>query len=300
MKHSPKSKTKPKLPNYSFSFDAIGTHWHIELTDTARSSLLEGAIRRRIDQFDALYSRFRADSLITAMAEGAGTYQLPADAQPLFDLYKTLYALTDGAFTPLIGQVLVDAGYDATYSLRPKPLTEPPHWDAVLHYNYPTLTLKKPVLLDVGAAGKGYLVDIIGNLLDDHGAHGYIINAGGDILHHASNKKETTEVALEHPNDSTQAIGVATLANNSICGSSGNRRAWRGMHHIIDPHSLQPVRDITSVWVVADTTMLADALSTCLFFVSPNQLKTTYTFEYALVRSDQSLEYSSGFPATFF
>jgi len=301
MKRSTTSKTKPKLLNRTFSFDAIGTRWQIEftLTGEATTAAVEAVIRQRIDQFDALYSRFRSDSLVSAMAKRAGLYRLPADAQPLFDLYESLYYHTDGAFTPLIGQVLVDAGYDAAYSLRPKALHRPPDWKQVLVYGYPMLTLKKPVLLDVGAAGKGYLVDIISGILIDKGITSYVINAGGDILQRSLAGK-TLQVALEHPGDITQAIGVAAIINQSICGSSGNRRAWQGMHHIINPHTLRPVTDITAVWVVADTTMLADALSTCLFFVSPNQLKTTYTFEYALVRSDDSLEYSSGFPATFF
>ena len=52
------------------------------------------------------------------MARAAGQYHLPDDAKPMFDLYYKLYAATDGKCTPLIGQVLVDAGYDANYSLQ--------------------------------------------------------------------------------------------------------------------------------------------------------------------------------------
>jgi hypothetical protein len=46
--------------------------------------------------------------------------------------------------------------------------------------------------------------------------------------------------------------------------------------------------------------MLADAMTTALYFVLPATLKKHYTFEYALLKNDYSLEYSSGFPGKFF
>ena len=45
-----------------FQFEAIGTHWVIDILDASLSfdiSKLEDQIKRRIDQFDAHYSRFR-------------------------------------------------------------------------------------------------------------------------------------------------------------------------------------------------------------------------------------------------
>lgn len=55
-----------------------------------------------------------------------------------------------------------------------------------------TLTLNEPALIDVGAAGKGLLVDGIAALLDDD----YVIDASGDLLHHAD---ASAVVGLEHP-----------------------------------------------------------------------------------------------------
>jgi thiamine biosynthesis lipoprotein len=303
-----KSRQKLKAPLVDsqdptlFVFDAIGTQWTIEIfqtLDEASKVGLSTAIAERIEEFDKHYSRFRTDSLVTRIAQKAGTYILPSDAQPMFDLYRKLYDITDGKVTPLIGSLLNDTGYDASYSLQPKEIHEVAEWDEVLKYNFPKLKTTRPVLLDFGAAGKGYLVDIVGGLLRSHSVQHFCINAGGDIL--VSNPpQDGLPIALEHPGDTSMAIGVATLTEGSLCGSSGNRRAWADYHHIMDPDQLTSPKHIQALWVYADDAMLADALSTCLFFVDPKKLAKHFAFEYAIVRRDNSLVRSSHFPATFF
>lgn len=305
---SPKLKNKPKPKTLAAServlrFEAIGTQWRITLqAELTKSKLTETRkrIMDRIEQFDSNYSRFRASSLITRMSQRSGVYDLPPDAKPLFDLYKELYDLTDGLMTPLIGQLLSDAGYDAEYSLKAKEsLPQTPSWDEALEYNFPTLTIKHPVLLDLGAAGKGYLVDILADLFTKAGMSDFCIDAGGDILQHQKGTN-AVRVGLEHPDYPEQVIGVAMIANQSICGSAGNRRAWKSFHHIMNPNSKSSTDHIRAVWVITDSTLLADGLSTALFFVDPSVLRKRYTFEYAIIRSDYSLDHSTNFPAEFF
>jgi thiamine biosynthesis lipoprotein len=297
LKQKPKQDTSTRL-----NFEAIGTAWTIDIYEPIVPGLVEklqAAILKRIDAFDKDYSRFRSDSLVTRMAMAAGDYELPSDAEPLFDLYKSLYDLTDGMMTPLIGQVLADAGYDANYSLVPKELTTPPSWDVALDYKFPQLTMKQPALLDLGAAGKGYLVDIISSLLVEHGVQSFCVNAGGDMCYRTETA-EPLKVGLENPDDLAQVIGIASIHNQSICGSSGNRRSWADFHHIINPKTLSSPQHIQALWIVAETCLLADALATALFFIPANILSTRYTFEYAVLHQDAQLEYSPNFPAEFF
>ncbi|HKU18820.1 MAG TPA: FAD:protein FMN transferase [Candidatus Saccharimonadales bacterium] len=302
MTQSTKSNPKPRPdPHVRFVFDAIGTKWRIDLFQALRSKRIDQlhrAIRARIETFDAQYSRFRDDSFVSEMSRRAGEYTLSADARPMLDLYAELYRVTDGLVTPLVGRLLVEAGYDANYSFRPGTLHRPLSWDEVLEYQFPKLTVRRPVLLDFGAAGKGYLVDIIGGVLEAHGVGDYSIDAGGDILHRGHS--QPLRVGLEHPGDTQQAIGVATIANQSICASAPTRRKWGAFHHIMDPKRLESVQGVRAVWTVANTALLADALATCLFFVPPAALQTRYTFAYALVADDFSLTHSADFPATFF
>jgi thiamine biosynthesis lipoprotein len=284
------------------SFQAIGTAWNIELFGPVADDVATGAlqsVRQRIDEFDYLYSRFRADSLVSEMYRSPGEYILPLDAKVMLDLYRDLYALSEGGMTPLIGQVLSDAGYDADYSLQPGVLQSPPSWEEALDYAYPNLTVKQPVLLDLGALGKGYLVDLTARALEGEGLHHYCIDAGGDVIYNDSGGA-ALDVALEHPTDPTLAVGVATIHNQSLCGSAGNRRAWDGFNHIIDPRTLRSPQHLSAVWATAETAVLADALTTALYFVSPEKLAAQYTFEYAMLDSDHRLQHSEGFPARFF
>lgn len=277
-------------------FEAIGTHWIIDLELPAKihAEQLFTTVDQRIAQFDKDYSRFRSDSLVLRMAEQAGKYRLPADAQPIFDLYQKLYTVSAGALTPLIGQVLVDAGYDAAYSLEPKQLQRPPTWEEVLIYNYPHLTLHKPALLDVGAAGKGYLVDIVAEILREAGCKQFVIDAGGDI---AVDVLASTpqRIGLEHPDDPSKAIGVVTVTKGSLCGSAGNRRSWEGFTHTIDPFTLASPRHLKATWVRAESTLLADGLATALSFVEPYVLQQHFSFEYVVMQANDSVIYSPGF-----
>ena len=236
---------------------------------------------------------------MTKISKEAGIFNLPDDADKMIYFYKKMYDVTRGLVTPLIGQVLVDAGYDAKYSLEQKPLSKPPAWDDVIEWEKPTLTLKKPALLDFGAGGKGYLVDIVSELLEENGIISYCVDAGGDMRHRSENK-EVLRIGLENPNDITEVVGIVKILNQSLCGSAGNRRAWSNFHHIINPETLSSPLKISAVWAIADTTLLADLLTTGLFFVSPEILLKNFDFEYLIVYSDFSFKKSPGLEIDFF
>jgi len=284
----------------TFALEAIGTQWkidiHEELPSDKRAVLL-GCVRDRIESYDRTYSRFRPDSLVTAMSKEAGDYRLPDDFGPMIELYERLYRLTGGAFTPLIGQTLVEAGYDSEYSLVPKKLHPLPTWEETMSYVYPVLTLKRPWTLDFGAGGKGYLADLVSRVILSHGIESFCVDAGGDIVYHG---RETVRIGLEDPHDPTNAVGVATILNGSICGSAGTHRAWGDFQHTIDPRMLASPKDILAVWTMAATGLLADALATALSFVPAETLAKEYDFDYVILRPDASVECSPHAPVELF
>jgi thiamine biosynthesis lipoprotein len=286
-----------------WTFEAIGTRWQIMLpSGEALSNATQGRVLERIKEFDQTYSRFRDDSWVSRLAEQAGSYAYPQDFQPLIQVYEDLYRITNGKITPLIGQTLVEAGYDAAYSLTPGDMSVPPRWDDVIELKENTITLEKPVLLDFGAAGKGYLVDIVTEILEEEGITEYVVDAGGDVRVRLS-PNAPARIGLEHPSEPERIIGIAELTNGSICGSAGNRRKWAEFTHIIDPDLLSSPQHIQAVWVTSAEARVADAFATALFFIEPERLVSAaheYSFEYLVVHSDYSYTCSDMFPAEIF
>ncbi len=289
--------------NLQYIFDAIGTHWVLDaygVPESVDEAHLYAQIVKCISDYDAYYSRFIPTSFISHIADTPGTYTLREDARPMIELYKKLYDITSGAVTPLIGTVLEEAGYDATYSLQPKKMHHPKKWEEVFSAQDPlSLTTEGRVVIDVGAAGKGYLVDIVATLMQRHGIVAFSIDAGGDILY-VHPDGEPLVVGLENPHATDEVIGTVRVHNNSLCASAGSRRAWGEHHHVFNPHTLRSVSDVVATWALADSALFADGLATALFFVTPELLSTHFSFEYLVLMQDGSYKKSAGFPGEVF
>ncbi|MCS5495727.1 FAD:protein FMN transferase [Cnuibacter physcomitrellae] len=294
---------------HTLDFDAIGTRWQIE-TGSPLDDATRAAVAERIELFDRAYSRFRPDSLVSRLAREGGRVEFPADAGPLFDVYDRVSALTEGAVDPLVGRELERLGYDAEYSFTPHPerVAETRRWSD-LRREGTAVDLSSPALLDVGAAGKGHLVDIVSDLLVARGYERSVVDGSGDLRHRlgrpgglgAAAPGRAIRVALEHPLDATQAIGVAELGEGALCASAGNRRAWGdGVHHILDARTGRPAREVIATWVIAATALQADALATALFFAGAHTLATAFPFSYVRMFADGRAEISRDFPGELF
>jgi thiamine biosynthesis lipoprotein len=278
-------------------FEAIGTQWAIETHRTLTSSE-KRQILHRIEEFDAAYSRFRDDSLITLLSQSKGTYVFPNDSVELIAWYRKLYDISHGAVSPLVGDTLVQYGYDKEYSFSAKQVHPVKVWNDVMTWRQNVVTTYDQVTLDFGAAGKGFLVDSIGTLVETFGCREYVIDASGDIRHRGDT---ADKIGLEHPDDPTRVIGVWTLQNGSLCASATNRRRWGNeMHHINDPSTAKPTTNIKATWVVAENTLIADGLSTALFFCDYETLRSLAPFEYVRLWGDNTIDYSSGFVGELF
>jgi thiamine biosynthesis lipoprotein len=287
--------------SHEWSFEAIGTHWWIGIfrpLEALALSQLQARVATRIESFDKVYSRFRSDSLVSKIADQSGTYHFPPDSTALFAQYRSLYDATDGLVTPLIGSVLSDAGYNASYSLVSKQLHEPPSWDEVLRLEGTTLHAMRAALLDFGAAGKGYLVDLVAQELRSVAVNEYCIDAGGDMA--CRGMEAPLRIGLENPDDPSEVVGVAELAEGALCGSSGNRRAWENFTHIMDPKKLASPRHIKAVWAYAADALTADGLTTALYFKEAEALRARFEFEHCMIYADGTVSISSGFPAKLF
>ena len=282
----------------AWRFDAIGAPWQIDTVEPLPAEVT-AAVTRRIEEFDNTYSRFRADSLVSRIARKPGSYRFPADADALFGLYRELYEATDGAITPLVGRALEHLGYDAGYSLIARgDGIATPAWDDAVAFRDGTLESLRAVTIDVGAAGKGYLADIVGGVLRHAGITEYTVDASGDIVYSGPH---VLRVGLEHPLDPTKAIGIANLSSGSLCASAVGRRAWgAGLHHIVDVATGLPARAVLATWVIAPTGLIADGLATALFFADTDRLHERFDFDWVRMFSSGRVEHSPTFEGELF
>lgn len=280
----------------AWRFEAIGTHWRIDTSDDLPASVAD-AVTERVARFDRDWSRFRGDSRIAALAT-PGRHRLADDAAPLLAFYRELFEATAGRVTPLVGRTLEALGYDAAYRLRPADdIPAVPAWDAALAWDGEFLDVVRPVTLDLGAAGKGYLVDLVSDLLARAGIDEHIVDASGDLRSRAVPMR----IALEHPLDPRKAVGVAELPHGAFCASATTRRAWGdGLHHVLDPATGLPSRGVLATWVLAPTALVADGVATALFFDPDPGFLARTTSGFARMFDDGTVEVSPDFPGEMF
>lgn len=282
----------------SFSFEAIGTSWRVDTRAPLQPGQREELLRLA-EEYDALYSRFRGDSAVTALAASGGHLPLPPHGARLGRILRTLHDLTDGGMSPLVGERLAEQGYDARYSFVSTATPAPARpWDGLVDWTADGVTLREPALLDVGAAGKGQLVDLMLETLAAAGHDHVIVDASGDMRRIGSS---SITVALEHPYDTSSAIGTVRLGSGALCASASNRRTWGdGLHHVLDARTGRCVDTVVATWVLAEDAMTADGLCTALFLADPADLAGSFDFDFVLMYSDGRARFSTPLAGALF
>jgi thiamine biosynthesis lipoprotein len=281
----------------------MGTVWKITVWDAVDPKTFEElktSIIKQSEYFDRTYSRFIKTSLIWSLTQKTGIVEVPHDLVSMLRLYEKLFESSQKKLNPLVGFALSDMGYDADYSLTPQQkIRDVPNFhDALRIVDDTHIELKKSVLIDIGAAGKGFFVDTISDFLKENGMKYFLVDGSGDIYYEGDG--HILRAGLEHPDDPLKAIGVVEMTKGAMCASGSNRRKWRQYHHIIDPDSLTSPQEIVAAWVLADNAALADGLATCLFLCAPEQLEKDFQFEYCVMNDKHQIKRSKGFKAELF
>lgn len=186
--------------------------------------------------------------------------------------------LSDGAFDPTVGRTLEGLGFNRHYVTGALVSTElpddgapPSYADVVLDDVRRTITLVRPLILDLGAVAKGLAIDLAAKELAPLG--NFSIDAGGDI--YVAGRNETGNawrIGVRHPRQPEAMAAVLHVSDLAVCTSGDYERpAATGGHHIVNPGSGQSPHDVASVTVVAPNAMLADALSTAVFVMGPQR-----------------------------
>lgn len=158
-----------------------------------------------------------------------------------------------------------------------------------------SVTLNKGQMIDLGAIAKGYAADRVRDKLKEAGVDSALINLGGNILTMGDKPgNDSWSVGIKDPFSQDKLAGSVEIGEKAVV-TSGNyerffeqdgKRYW----HIIDPKTGYPADNgVASVTIIADSSVYADALSTALFVMGPEEALRAYNnlgnFEYILITS---------------
>lgn len=179
--------------------------------------------------------------------------------------------LSDGAFDPTIGHVQEARGFTRNYQTGEEaPSGRSPEgasWrDVRLDSRRGTITLLRPLLLDLGAVAKGLAVDLALKELRDF--PGAVVEAGGDLAVQGHNAEgQHWRIGIRHPRRADAVCAVLHLTEGAVCTSGDYERHG----HLLDPRAGHPVDSVASCTVIAPSAMLADALGTAASILGPER-----------------------------
>jgi FAD:protein FMN transferase len=238
----------------------------------------QAAVDRAFQWFrevDAQCSRFTPDSDLLQLLRQPGVDVQVNDL--LFEAVRFAINVaedTNGALDPTVGHVMETRGFDRDHRhgtvVRTgiTPDADVSYRDVVCDEQTRTITLLRPLVLDLGAVAKGLAIDMAAQELLPF--DNFVIDAGGDLYLGGVNPEgQPWTVGIRHPRVDRELIDVILASNQAVCTSGDYERATNTGGHIIDPCTGTPVTTVASVTVVAPTAMLADAAATAAFVLGP-------------------------------
>ena len=133
---------------------------------------------------------------------------------------------------------------------------------------------RKGMSIHLGGIGKGYAVDRGADILKRAGFRDFMIQSGGDFYVAGLKDGRPWRLGIQDPRGpENHSFAELDLSNGTFSTSGDYERFFmkdgRRYHHIIDPSTGEPARGSRSVTIVADLSVVADALSTGVFLLGP-------------------------------
>ncbi|HVC33010.1 MAG TPA: FAD:protein FMN transferase [Chloroflexota bacterium] len=280
---SPPSVARGAARTYQRTVVLMDTHVTVTVVDGGAAEACDARAERAFAWFrrvEECCTRFEPTSEVMALAARVGE---AVEVSPiLFQVVRfalAVAAASDGAFDPTVGYRLESRGFNRSYRTgRPivssiEPAGPCSFRDVRLDATRRTITLVRPLILDLGAVAKGFAVDLAAREL--RAFADVAIDAGGDLFVRGHNADgEPWRVGIRHPRRVDAMIETVSVSDASVCTSGDyERRSESGdeSHHIVDPRTDRSPDAVASVTVIAPTTMLADALGTAAFVLGPTR-----------------------------
>ncbi len=271
---------------------AHGTEHNAE---SSKLAALKHAVHSVLQRVDTHMSTWRAASELSSFNQSTNVHwqKLTPQTVAVIEFAQQISELTSGAFDITIGPMVDLWGFGAGARLSGgQPLnSKPKAIDIDLlreHVGFTLIELDKranavrkhkpQVQMDLSGIAKGYAVDQVAKVLDEHGIQSYLVEVGGELRSRGEKPNgELWKVAIEHPGNLQPGVFRVLNLNNQSVATSGNYRNYfisdeQRYSHSIDPRTGQSVQNkLASVSVIAESTMQADALSTAMMIMGPDK-----------------------------
>jgi thiamine biosynthesis lipoprotein len=155
--------------------------------------------------------------------------------------------------------------------------------------------------VELSAIAPGYAVDLIARRFIARGVEHFMIEVGGELRTAGRNPEGALwRIGIERPDAPPGTPQITLMLDGQSVSTSGDYREFfevdgRRYSHTLDPRSLRPVdHGLASVTVLAPDCMRADALSTALMVLGPEQGLVLAEREgipvYMLIRTEGGLQ----------
>lgn len=232
-------------------FPTMGVTGRIVLVGAPEGA--DEAARRRLEQLESRWSRFRSDSDISRINSARGSWTaVSRDTLVLLRFMQEAHLATDGAYNPTVLPDTLRLGDD-----RSRTDGAPSHTSrgARRHSDLRAIEIDASIggvrvppdmTIDAGGIGKGLAADLVADEMLEVGASGACINIGGDLR--CAGLPPTDHgwrVDIRAADDFERIESTVWVDNGAVATSTPAARTWVGQdgehHHIIDPSTGEPV-----------------------------------------------------------
>ena len=271
---------------YKLTFSAMSTvcRVHFRTLSPSLARDFQTEVLRWVAWFEARYSRFIADSLISRINAAAGQHWVDVDAETdaLFNLCQEMIFFTRGVFDPTSLPLIRLWNWKASPPVIPDDATikaaqELVGWRKVQRRPGAIFLPRAGMCLDLGGIGKEYAVDRVLTLALQRGLDHVLVDFGADVrVHGEPPEKGAWHVGLEDPKKPGSCWTGVAVTNHAVATSGDYVRHFthdgRRFGHIIDPRSGYPVSNgCLAVSVIAPHCTFAGILSTSAFLLGPKE-----------------------------
>jgi len=275
---------QPLLPDAhgvrSVEFRALGTNCTIKLRldDDRRALTFVADALGWLGAFEAKFSRYRPDSIVSKIndAAGEGWMSIDDETEHMLRLADDLHRRTNGILDPTMLPLLKVWDWKTAHTRLP----EKTQVKAALALTGWAKVERRPgqvrlpvagMGLDFGGFGKEYAVDFLARMARDAGIVDGLIDLGRDIYALGGNGRHPFwHVGIEDGCRPGACWGGLAVTDHAVCASGDYARHFihDGVRygHILDPRTGWPVANgLRAVTVVAPTCLEAGIYSTTAF-----------------------------------